>query len=202
MALRVALIGEAKPGGVPGVGVACSKVQHAVALRRNQDGHVAGEARGPGRRRQEHGIGRLVPLAGKGHALATQERQGHRKELFKAPHPVVERDPKGLVLRLMPAHAQPQDHAPVADLVKRGGHPRGDPRGAEAGAQHDGAQANALGDRGHRRQHGERVKRAVLGLARRAEHEVVVHPEAVDAARFGVPGDVADRRPAAGARAV
>ncbi len=112
---------------------------------------------------------------------------------FQAVHAMIEGQPERLILRLVPSRADPQDQAPVAHLVGSRRHFRQDRRMAEGIAQHQCADLHALGRFGQRREHGPAFPNAPGRLTRRAIEEVVSEPEAIEAIRFRLVRDGADR---------
>jgi hypothetical protein len=112
---------------------------------------------------------------------------------FEAVHAMIEGQPERLKLRLVPSRADPQDQAPVAHLVGGRRHFRQDRRMAEGIAQHQRADLHALCRFGQRRQHGPAFPNAPGRLTRIAIEEVVSEPDAIEAIRFRLLRDGADR---------
>ena len=92
---------------------------------------------------------------------------------------------EGIVLRLVPATAEPEDEAPVADLIQRVRHLGEQGRVAERRAGDERADLDLRGDRRDRAQEGEDLPAAALVLFRVAIDEVIGEPEGVEADLLG-----------------
>ena len=180
------LVREAEPGRVPRVRVAGCQPQHAFALGGDEDRRSSRYSGGAGRGRDQHRVLDVVPAAVEGDPLAVEEWPDDRQRLLEPARPVVEGVAERGVLRLVPAGAEAQDQASVRHLVQRRRHLGQERRRPEARPQHDRAQLHALRDRGGGREQRPGLVDAVLGLIRQPEDEVVVDPEAVEAALLGV----------------
>ena len=95
---------------------------------------------------------------------------------------------------LEPAGADPEDRPPAGDVVDRAVGV-GEVLGVAVGvADHQRAELDALGDLGHRPEHGQRLEVVALRVAPERE-EVVPVEEAVDAELLGLRPRAAHRRP-------
>jgi hypothetical protein len=138
-------------------------------------------------------LGSMV-IADERNGPLTNERANDPQRLLEAVHAVIEREPEGRVLGLMPTAPKTQDQASVADGVQRGGHLGEDRRAAEARGQHDRPELYALGRHGD----GAQQRPRFVDPARRAvetEEKVIVDPDRIRPARLRLPGKVADLRP-------
>ncbi len=108
--------------------------------------------------------------------------------------PRTEIDPERVVLALEPAATEPEDEAPVREMVDGRRELRGQARVPERVRADEQAEPDALGQDGERR---ERRPALELGVRRVAlvRQQVVVHPEAVPAGALDGQARVAERRP-------
>ena len=93
---------------------------------------------------------------------------------------MVERQPEGPELRLVPARADAEHEAPAADLVDRGGHARDQARRVEPEARHERPDHDALGHAGQRGHDRPRVPRPALRAALVAVEQVIAEPDRVE----------------------
>src|SRR5512146_2243880 len=98
---------------------------------------------------------------------------------------MVERIAERLILRLMPARAESQDEAPVADLVQAVGHLRQQRGIAERRGGDERAERDAVCDGGERAQEREDFPGAKLLRVWSPEDQVVRQPERVEAELLG-----------------
>ena len=132
-----------------------------------------------------------------GHPLAADERQDDRNRLFEPADAVVERVAECRVLGLVPPGAEPEDQPPVRDLVDRRRHLRRDRGRPEPGAQDDRAKLGTLRRGRDGCEQRRRLVQARLVLVGETEEDVVIQPEAVDAAGLGQLGELLQPRPGA-----
>ena len=109
------LAGDQMVVGVVHIGVAGGEREHARTLGADEDRRASG----PGAARGEDAVLRLVVLPLEIDAPLAEERHDDRERLLEAPDPVVLGDAEGVVFRLVPAGAEPEDDAPVRHLVER-----------------------------------------------------------------------------------
>jgi hypothetical protein len=133
--------------------------------------------------------------------------QQGRDEVVEPPTAAAELDAGGLVLLRAPAHSQ-TDHQPAGGDLVDGGQPgRELRRPVIPGDQHAGADQAPRRPRRRRREQLGRGHRASVLLGDRQAglpdvadgrlqrpHEVVLHPQAGETARFGVDHELADHR--------
>ena len=126
------------------------------------------------------------------HPLAADERRDDLERLLEPPDAVVERVAEGRVLGLVPARAEAEDQAAVRDLVDRRRHLRGQRRRPEAGARGRSCPSSARSVAAATAASSDIASwMPVLVLVGEAEDQVVVEPQAVDAARLGEPRELA-----------
>jgi hypothetical protein len=84
---------------------------------------------------------------------------------------------EGVVLRLVPAGADAERQSSPAGVVEGDGHLRQQRRVAEAQAQHEAADADALGGRAQQRQRGPALQRAGFRPVGEPQDDVIEDPE-------------------------
>src|SRR6185369_15094708 len=112
------VVHAAEPGGVPGIGPGRGQVEHALALRSDEDRRLAV------RWGQELGTLVVAPRAIELDPFAAEQPRRDLEILLEAPDAVIERVAEGLVLRFMPAATEAKDQAALGDLVELAGHLR------------------------------------------------------------------------------
>jgi ATPase subunit of ABC transporter with duplicated ATPase domains len=182
-------LGLTHVAGVPQVGVPRGQLDHARALRAEQ------QRRSLLTRTAWHvlAVERLVVLPREIDVPVPQHRYEDLHGLFETARAMIEGHAERLVLRLVPARADAQDQAPVAHLVEGGGHLRQDRRIAEGIAEHQGADLHPLCRFGQRGQHGPALPDPRGRLTGTAVHEMVGQPDAVEAIRLRLLRELPDR---------
>ena len=210
---RVERAGERRPprreAGLLGHGQAAPHLLGVREGRHDAVGALAGEPQQPravggepDRRAAGLDRGRLVGGPGEraGHVSTLGVREHRPHHLQRAAQRVGalagrrERDPVRAVLGHVRAGSQAHHQATARDHVQDRRHLGGQRRGPVAGRQHRHPQAGALGEGGERREGHQGVeRRLVLHPPRRLE--VVVHPQAREAAPLGAAGERPDALP-------
>ena len=156
------------PGPVPAARQAAGEPAHARARR----GH-------PGQRRgwpeDLAATQNLVAALEVGRALA--EQPGQDLQVFlEAPDQVVEGEPEGSELRLVPARPEAEDESTVRSLGEGLRLPHQLDRRSEGAAEHKGAQLQALGPGGEMGQEDHRLRAGPAPDALALDQDVVHHP--------------------------
>jgi ATPase subunit of ABC transporter with duplicated ATPase domains len=182
-------LGLTHVAGVPHVGVPRGQLDHARALRTEQ------QRRPVLTRTAWHvlAVERLVVLPREIDVPVPQHRYEDLHGLFETARAMIEGHTERLVLRLVPARADAQDQAPVAHLVEGGGHLCQDRRIAEGIAEHQGADLHPLCRFRQRGQHGPALPDPCGRLTGAAVHEMVGQPDAVEAIRLRLLRELTDR---------
>jgi hypothetical protein len=103
-------------------------------------------------------------------------------------HAMVEGDPEGPELALVPARAEAEHEPTATDRVDARRHLRQHGGRMEAGAGHERPEPDATRDGGEPRQRGPDLRRAALGPVVLAVQQVVAEPDRVEAGALGGPG--------------
>src|SRR5262249_10485779 len=138
----------------------------------------------------------LVEAADEVDLAVAQEPVDDAEPLLEAAHPVVVRVAEGLVLRLVPAGADPEDQAPAGDLLDGVGQLREVGGAAERHARDQRTHPDAGGPRGAARADRPSPPLAWRGALRHAEEEAIPDPPGVDPDLLGPPRHQADVAPA------
>ena len=126
---------------VPEVGILCGQLEHARTLASHQQRRPFSSRTA----RYDVALPCLIILSNKIDMPFLQQWTQDLQGFFEAVHAMIEGQPERLVLRLVPARADPQDQASTAHLVEGRRHFRQDGRMAEGIAQHQRADLHALG---------------------------------------------------------
>ena len=199
--LREALVREPEPGGVPGVRPAGGQAQDALALGGDQDRHPAGHAGRAGRRRDEDGVVDVVPAPVEGHPLAAEQRDDDPERLLEPARAVVERvaEGRGTRARASPCRGPGSGGRPRSRRASRPSSPcsAGGRKAVPSTIVPSSARSVTAATAASSVHASWMPSSASPG---QPEDEVVVDPQAVDAARLGERRQLADPRPGAGAR--
>jgi hypothetical protein len=137
------------------------------------------------RRGQKYCIINLVKSASKCAAFTRAQSPQYGESLFKARTPLVKGNAESIKFGLIPASSNAENETTLADLVNSGGH-LGEKGGwVKANAGHEGAEFDAFGDRGQRRQQGPGFPRSAFGATVATVDEVIANPHRVKTFVFG-----------------
>ncbi len=142
-------------------------------------------------RRKQDGALVVAPTAGAIDRLAPQEARDHLEVLFEPAHEVIEREPKGVVLGLVPPAPEADDQPPAGHFVERRAHLRHQPGIPERRAHHQGAELDPRHDGGEGRERRPGLDRPFVRLAVEPPDEVVEDPDRIEAEASARPANSA-----------